>query len=259
MKDTIINLVNCYKEFIIATSEYTIINEDIKSRMNANKILVFYYSLEKKYIDYSTYDNTIVTYLLENNLYKFIEKKIDNKKIEGYLASGLITYETLNYFLDREKTILSIKSDTLINTISINKDNVISEVKQIDMFDLVKRREVLRLKINDLRYKYYNAAKLTKDMLMLHSRDKIKVRIKDDLIELEIRIIDRIYNNEFEDYLIANNLDAFSYRVITSKLKNSKDKKIDRDIINNYKINNKKECLYIKPLPGLLRKYNKKK
>ena len=58
---------------------------------------------------------------------------------------------------------------------------------------------------------------------------------------------------------MANNIDAFKYSILDAKLKNSKDKRLDIDIVNSYKIIKNKECLFIKTLPGLLKKYNKKK
>ena len=84
MKETIINLMRCYKEFLLNISEYNILTESIKSRMSTNKTLVQYYSLEKKSCDYSTYDNGVVAYLIENNLDKFYEKQISDKKIKSY-------------------------------------------------------------------------------------------------------------------------------------------------------------------------------
>ena len=52
MKETIINLMVCYKEFLLNISEYNILTESIKNRMVANKILIQYYSLEKKICNY---------------------------------------------------------------------------------------------------------------------------------------------------------------------------------------------------------------
>ena len=259
MKETILNLVNIYTEFLLNVSEYTILTEEIKNRMDANKILIHYYSLEKKVMDYSKFDNRVASYLLENKLDQFINKEIDNNKINELLASGVLNENIISYFIEKEKTVLSIKSDAILNKVRSNKLEIRSKIKNMDIFELVKRRELQRLQTNETRYNYFNAAKATKDILLLNERDRITVKVKGDLTSLEIKVVNRIYKDEFIDYLTANNIDAFKYSVLDAKLKNSKNKKLDMDIVNSYKIVNKKECLFIKVLPGLLKKYNKKK
>ena len=259
MKDTIVNLVNTYTDFLLNVSEYTLLTEEIKSRMDANKILIHYYSLEKKVMDYSKFDNRIASYLLENKLDKFINKEIDNDKINELLQNGILNNDMITYFIEKEKTVLSIKSDSILNKVKAHKLDIRSKIKNIDTFNLIKKRELLRLQTNETRYSYFNAAKSTKDILLLNGKDKITVKVKGDLISLEIKVINRIYKNEFIDYLVANNIDAFKYSILDAKLKNSKDKRLDIDIVNSYKIIKNKECLFIKTLPGLLKKYNKKK
>lgn len=259
MKETIINLMVCYKEFLLNISEYNILTESIKNRMVANKILIQYYSLEKKICNYSTYDNGVVTYLIENNLDKFYEKQIDDKKIKNLIDSNILTEDAINYFVEREKTVLLISSSSITGEVASHKANVRADVDKMEMIELIRKRELLKLQINDLRNKYYNAAKSTKDVLLLHSKDRITVKIKEEVVKLEIKLIRTIYKKELIQYLELNNIDAFEYKVNIDKLKNSKSKKLDREIIDKYKIENNKECLYIHILQGLLRKYNKNK
>lgn len=259
MKETIINLMVYYKEFLLNISEYNILTESIKNRMTANKILIQYYSLEKKICNYSTYDNGVVTYLIENNLDKFYEKQIDDKKIKNLIDSNILTEDAINYFIEREKTVLLISSSSITGEVASHKANVRAAVDKMEMIELIRKRELLKLQINDLRNKYYNAAKSTKDVLLLHSKDRITVKIKEEVVKLEIKLIRTIYKKELIQYLELNNIDAFEYKVNIDKLKNSKSKKLDREIIDKYKIENNKECLYIHILQGLLRKYNKNK
>ena len=100
MKETILNLVNIYTEFLLNVSEYTILTEEIKNRMDANKILIHYYSLEKKVMHYSKFDNRVASYLLENKLDQFINKEIDNNKINELLASGVLNENINSYFIE---------------------------------------------------------------------------------------------------------------------------------------------------------------
>lgn len=259
MKETIINLMRCYKEFLLNISEYNILTESIKSRMSTNKTLVQYYSLEKKNCNYSTYDNRVVTYLIENNLDKFYEKQISDKKIKSLIDSNILTEDAMNYFIEREKTVLLINSSSIPSEIASHKASTRSTIDKMEMIELIRKRELLKLQINDLRNKYYNAAKSTKDMLLLHCKDKITVKIKDEVVKLEIKLVKTIYKKELIQYLELNNIDAFEYKANIDKLKNSKSKKLNREIIDRYKIENTKECLYIHILQGLLKKYNKSK
>ena len=91
--------------------------------------------------------------------------------------------------------------------------------------------------------------------------DKINCtkKIKEEVVKLEIKLIKTIYKKELIQYLELNNIDAFEYKANIDKLKNSKSKKLNREIIDRYKIENTKECLYIHILQGLLKKYNKSK
>jgi hypothetical protein len=200
-----------------------------------------------------------VTYLIKNNLDKFYEKQIDDKKIKNLIDSNILTEDAINYFIEREKTVLLISSSSITGEVASHKANVRAAVDKMEMIELIRKREILKLQINDLRNKYYNAAKSTKDVLLLHSKDRITVKIKEEVVKLEIKLIRTIYKKELIQYLELNNIDAFEYKVNIDKLKNSKSKKLDREIIDKYKIENNKECLYIHILQGLLRKYNKNK
>lgn len=255
MKDTIMNLMSCYKDFLFSISEYTIVNETIKSKMKSNREKVEFYSLEIKSKNYSRYSTDITKYLLNNKLDKFLERQIDDNKIKELTSIGILNESMLEYFIDKEHTRLIINSSNIQNEITKHKNTIRENITNIGTLELIRRREFLRLQTNENRIRYFNAAKATKDILVLHYKDKITFKTNSDVVRLEIKIINTTYKDEFIHYLDANNIDAFKYKVLDTKLNNSKDKRLDASVIAKYRIDNRKECLYITVLPGAFKKY----
>ena len=76
---------------------------------------------------------------------------------------------------------------------------------------------------------------------------------------LKIIIVDTCYTDDFISYIINNHNDAIKTIIKHSELIRTKSKKVDREIIDKYKIEKHQDYLYVKFLHGLFNKSKKNK
>lgn len=260
MEDSINNLLDSYIKYIYSLSEYKIITKKLKdfTKMHNNKAIVDYYSLQVKIIDKSTYSNKLVPYLKENNLNKFIEEKVNDKKIYNLIKLGSLNEDLVKNNIEEEKTRLDIKIMNFKEEISLFEENFTKQIETTDLIKCIIKRESLRYQISQYKCNYYNYARQIKFFLLDSEIPEYRFQYNNNLGVLRVKNTHRTYNKNFIYNLKANNIDAFDYSVKNSELLKSKSKQINRDIVDQFKINNYKEYLYIKILKGLFNKKNKR-
>lgn len=257
MQETISNLIEHYSLFVRKTTEYTAINDLIKSyvKKHNNHILVDYYSLTLKYSDNSIYSNDIIPYLKENKQNSFIKKNISTKKVYQLLKSKSLSEELVLSSIEREKTILDIKLKKLPMELEKLKETVQNQFSEKNILQAIQRRECLKLEIDDLRGKYYLYAKQAKDAIRIKNNlEKYRFQYKDDFGVLQVKSKEIIYSDKFLSYLIDNDIDAIDYTVDSKKLLKSKNKKLDRAYLEQYKNYLYSERLYVDIVAGVFHK-----
>ena len=260
MQDIVNCLLDSYTKYRYGLCEYKVVTDKLKefTKAHNNKTIVDYYSLQLKLIDKSTYSSKLIPYLKENNLDKFIEEKVNNKKIYDLIKSGALNEEFVIDNIESEKSILDIKMANFKNEIALFEKNLIKEVEQMEIIKCVRKRETLRYQIDQCRYNYYNCAKQVKYLLLGSEVPQYRFQYGDDIGVLKIKNINRVYTKSFLDSLRINNPDVLCYSVNSPALLKSKSKKINRNTINEFKIDDYKEYLYIKILTNLFNKKNRK-
>lgn len=256
MQNNINNLLESYIKFIYSTSEYNIITNRLKefTKIHGNSAIVDYYFLQLKVVDKSVYKNEIIPYLKENKLNKFIEEKVNNDIVHALIESGDLNEEFVINNIEKEKTVLDIKMANFKDSVCLFKENLIKQVESLDLTTCIKKRESLRYQIDEYRYNYYKFAKQAKDFLLDNRIYQYRFQYGDDIGILKVKTIERIYTKSFIDSLKLSNPEILDYSVNSPALLKSKSKKIDRDAVNQFKIIDYKEYLYIKILMGLFNK-----
>lgn len=256
MENLIAKLIKSYIDFYSLISEYTVLNDRLKTytKEHHNNVIVDYYSLKIKLIDKSIYSQEVLSYLLKNNLNNFIEKEVDDKKIKNLIQANALDRNFVLSSINSEKTYIDIKLNNYNDYINSLKNRISNNIENLDILNIIKRRESLKLEIGDLRYMYYRNAKEVKSKMLCEELPKYRFKYKDSIGILKIETSKRLYSNQFVNYLESNNLDAFKYNILNKKLNDSKNKKIDRDYIEQFKQYNYQEQLYIVILKGLFNK-----
>lgn len=256
MREDIVDLIDSYTNFIYKVTEYNVVNNKLKEyvRENHNNLIVDFYGLKLKSVDKSTYSKEVIPYLLENNLNQFIREAVSNKKINELMQENKIDRNFVLSNIENEKTALDIKLKNFPNDIDRFKNKVQYEVNNKEIINLVQRRECLKLEISDARYHYYKFVKKVKDILNVNKEYKHRFQYNSDIGMVKIRVTDRVYSDDFIKYLKERDLEAINFYVDSSKLIQTKSKKIDRKIVNKYKNYNFQEYLYVSVLRGLLNK-----
>ena len=164
MQDTINNLLDSYTKYIYSSSEYKVITKKLKefTKLYNNKTIVDYYSLQVKVIDKSTYTNEIIPYLKENNLDKFIEEKINDKKVHDLIELGYLSEDFIKNNIKEEKTRLDVKMINFRNQVSSFEENLAKQIETTDLVKCIRKRESLRYQITQYKCDYYNFTCLAK-------------------------------------------------------------------------------------------------
>lgn len=256
MKDNINNLLDSYIKYIKSSTEYRVITEKLKeyTKSHNNKTIVDYYSLKIKVIDKSTYTNELIPYLTNNKLDRFIDEKTNDKKIYKLIELGTLNEDFVIKNIENKKTILDIKILDFKDEIKLFEKNLVDEIEKLDIPTCIRRREALRYEISQYKNSYYSLARQVKFFLIDNKLSEYRFQYNNKIGVLKVKNIETIYTKEFMYSLKLNNQDAFDYSIRNSDLLKSKSKKINRDIINEFKVDNYKEQLYIKILKGLFDK-----
>lgn len=259
MQNTINNLLDSYTKYIYSSSEYKVITKKLKefTKLYNNKTIVDYYSLQVKVIDKSTYTNEIIPYLKENNLDKFIEEKINDKKVYDLIELGCLSEDFIKNNIKEEKTRLDIKMINFRNQVSSFEEDLAKQIETTDLVKCIRKRESLRYQITQYKCDYYNFARQVKFFLLDSKIPEYRFQYNNSIGILRVKNVSRTYTENFTYNLKTNHPDVFDYSVKSPELLKSKSKKINRDIINQFKVDNYKEYLYIKILKGLFNKKNK--
>lgn len=260
MQDKIVELVDSYTTFMKSTSEYSIVTNKIKDYVRAhdNNTIVDYYSLKLKVVDKSIYSKDAISYLKSENLNRFVKSKIDDSKIDKLVDENLLDKEFVMNNIVNEKTVLDIITANLNNLLTSYKKEATDKFNNVNIVSCIKRRESLKYVINEQRSSYYNRAKHLKKILLNNNLKQYRFKYRNDIGIVKIKEVERIYSNDFVKYINQNYKDANIYFVDSPSLLKSKSKKIDRDTLDTYKIENYQEYLYIKVLYGLFNKKFKK-
>lgn len=261
MQNNINNLLESYMKFAYSTSEYNIITNNLKNftKNHGDNVIIDYYSLKIKRVDKSTYTNEIISYLKEKNLNQFIEEKVDDNKICNLIELGVLNKDLVINNIENEKTVLDIKMINFKESLALFEEDLKKQIKSTDLKKCIQKRESLKYQINEHRYNYYKFAKQIKDSLSDNNISQYRFQYKEDIGILKIKTLNRTYTKDFRNYLKNTNLDALVYSVNSQALLKSKSKKIDREIVNQFKIENYQEYLYVKILRGLFNKKIKNK
>lgn len=256
MQKCLEELMDAYYDFQYKVSEYEVINNKIKEyvKENHNKVIIDYYSLKLRLVDKSFYLEELIPYLIENNFKNFIIKQIDDEKLSNLIEEGVINKEFALSNIEKEKTVLDIRLKKMPKILSEYKEELKNNINSESWLDLVKKRERLKTKIDASRYRYYKEAKNIKDLLNENNMSQYRFQYGDDIGLAKIRIKNREYCKAFIDYIEINGLDAIKLVIDNPKLLKSKSKKLDREFINKYKIENFQEYLYITILRSALAK-----
>lgn len=259
MEDKINNLLDSYIKYIKLSIEYNVITEKLKNftKLNNNKTIVDYYSLQIKLIDKSMYNKDLIPILIENKLDKFLEEKINDKKISKLIELGDLDETFIKKNIDSKKTRLDIKIIDLKNELNLFKKKLAYEIDRFDITTCIRRRESVKYEIVQYKNNYYSLARQIKFFLIDNEIQEYRFQYNNKIGLLRIKTTETKYSTNFIYYLKSSGIDAFEYSIKNSQLLKSKSKKIDRNIINEFKIDNYKELLYIKILKGLFNKKTK--
>lgn len=247
MKNIANDLIKHYISFIELTLEYNLINNKLKkfTRENENSVLINGYSLQLKIVDKSHYTDEIIPYLRKNKFNKFIEMKINENKINNYIKSDILTENYVLSNIEKEKTVLDIDIqhfDHHQQQFEILKEKEIGALK---LKECIIQRENLKHQINDIRYIYYKYAKQIKDILYTNNSLQHQFNYQNLNIILKYKVLNKIYSHKFIEEQLKLNPDIFYYSPNSKSLLLSKNKKIDKEYINQFKIEKYQEYLYI--------------
>lgn len=261
MNSKIISLLNFYIDFKKTIGEYTVLTNKIKEYVSKknNTTIVDYYSLKLKQVDKSIYSEDIIDYLKSNNLTNFLDIKVDQAKINELIKDNIIEKDYVANNIEKEKTFLSIKIEGLQEELNSNLKDIEYKISYTPILDIIKRRELLKYELNRQRYLYYNNAKELKEVLAQNNLTQYRFKYQNKLCMLKIIIVDTCYTDDFISYIINNHNDATKTIIKHSELIRTKSKKVDREIIDKYKIEKHQDYLYVKFLHGLFNKSKKNK
>ena len=260
MDAKIINLIDSYIDFKNTIVEYTVLTNKVKDYLKEknNSTIVEYYSLKLKKIDKSTYDKGVIDYLKDNNLDIFLDFKIDQAKIDELVDSHTLDKDYVIENIEKEKTFLNIKIDGFKEELNSNLKDVEYKLSYTPLINIIKRRELLKHELNRLRYLYYKNAKELKEMMVQNSLDQYRFRYENKLCLLKIITVETCYSEDFVSYIKNNHKDAIITTVKHSELLRTRSKKVNRDIVDRYKIEEYQDYLYVKFLQGLFNKKEKR-
>lgn len=260
IKQDILELIDNYKKFMIKKNEYQIVNEKIKKELRNSKYkkVVEYYSLKLKITDVSKYSDELIPYLLEQKLENFLIVNVDEVKLSKLVKDGVLDINYVYSNIEEEKTLLDIIIKNLDIYLSKCKNDFEKSIRNYSLFELVKKREVIKEEINLPRGKYYSLSKKIKDILSTNELTQYRFEYNKEVGMVKIKIKSRKYSKEFIEYLVTNDIDAIKLTVDSVKLLKSKSKKINKQYINKYKIEEYKETLYVYILKNILEKKQRK-
>ena len=247
MQNELSMLMDSYQDFTYMVAEYNILNKKLKSHVkeNHNKAIIDYYSLRLKIVDKSTYADELIPYLMDNNLKYFINKNIDNKKINEMVSEKILDRDYVISNIEFEKSVLDIKLRELPEKLENFKEQTISSVNNHSLIKVVQRRELLKTRIDESRYLYYKYAKELKDLMRQEGFSQYRFQYNDDIGLLKIRTTGRVYSKDFIGFIDETHNEAIKLSVDSKKLMKSKDKNIDRDYVDRHKKESFQEYLYV--------------
>lgn len=260
IENVIIELLDEYTAFKVMTLEYELLTDKIKEYVKKNNgyVVLDYYSLTLKSVDKSFYSNRLIPYLKTNNLTKFIVEKVNEDKINKLVENKIIEESDVLKNIVSEKTFLNIQLLNFDKNLKNIELQLSQNIHQMSMKRCVDKRESLRIEIDKSRFKYFTLAKQVKDLLSIGERTMYRFQYNDDLGMLKIKTVSRDYTSSFIQFLKDKNPDSLFYSIDSPSFLNSKNKKIDRNITEQFKIEDYKDYLYIKILKGVLDKKIKK-
>lgn len=261
MDKKISQLLDIYLDFKKTAIEYTVVNSKIKEfvKKKGGSSFIDCYSLKIKQVDKSVYSDEAIDYLKNNKLEKFLENKIDNFKVEKLVSEGILEEKYVLENIIKEKTLLDIKTTSMKENFTKILKDMEYKYSYSSILNCIKNRQILKSELDMKRFLYYQTAKEVKQMLINNDLEQYRFKYKNDLGLIKILYKSTSYTNDFIKYVNDNNLDANKVVIKHSELLRSKNKKINRDELNKYKIEAYQEYLYVQFLHGVYKKNRKNK
>lgn len=261
MDKKISQLLDIYLDFKKTAIEYTVVNSKIKEfvKKKGGSSFIDCYSLKIKQVDKSVYSDEAIDYLKNNKLEKFLENKIDNFKVEKLISEGILEEKYVLENIIKEKTLLDIKTTSMKENFTKILKDMEYKYSYSSILNCIKNRQILKSELDMKRFLYYQTAKEVKQMLINNDLEQYRFKYKNDLGLIKILYKSTSYTNDFIKYVNDNNLDANKVVIKHSELLRSKNKKINRDELNKYKIEAYQEYLYVQFLHGVYKKNRKNK
>ena len=245
MDEYIVDLLAAYKRQLDLIATYNNINGQIKEYVasKGGKAIVNKYRLNLVKVDKSTYEETLIPYLLENNWDSFLEYKIDNLKIKKSISDKLIDRDYVINNIDRDKTVLDILIPDMKAVLDLDKIN------EKNMSSKINHRILLKNEVKIAKSIYYEKAKMLKDILKSKELNEYRFKYNDMIGLFRVRIKDRVYSDEFIRYCTEKQIDIFKCVINDSKLRSTKIKSVLNDeVISSLKVERYQDYLYIKKL-----------